>query len=209
MSGERVNRFPFSAIVGQPLLKKALIVNAVDPSVGGVLIFGQRGTAKSTAVRAIADLLPEQDVVEGCPFGCDPDRPDCMCAGCRERYFSGSIVRAKRRMRVVDLPVSSTEDKVLGSLDISIAIKDGARAFDPGVLAEANRNILYVDEINLLNDHLVDSILDAAASGVNTIERESISFSHPSSFVLAGTMNPEEGDLRPQQIGRASCRERV
>ena len=202
MSGERVNRFPFSAIVGQPLLKKALIVNAVDPSVGGVLIFGQRGTAKSTAVRAIADLLPEQDVVEGCPFGCDPDRPDCMCAGCRERYFSGSIVRAKRRMRVVDLPVSSTEDKVLGSLDISIAIKDGARAFDPGVLAEANRNILYVDEINLLNDHLVDSILDAAASGVNTIEREGISFSHPSSFVLAGTMNPEEGDLRPQLLDR-------
>lgn len=202
MSGERVNRFPFSAIVGQPLLKKALIVNAVDPSVGGVLIFGQRGTAKSTAVRAIADLLPEQDVVEGCPFGCDPDRPDCMCAGCREKYFSGSIVRAKRRMRVVDLPVSSTEDKVLGSLDISIAIKDGARAFDPGVLAEANRNILYVDEINLLNDHLVDSILDAAASGVNTIEREGISFSHPSSFVLAGTMNPEEGDLRPQLLDR-------
>ena len=202
MSGERVNRFPFSAIVGQPLLKKALIVNAVDPSVGGVLIFGQRGTAKSTAVRAIADLLPEQDVVEGCPFGCDPDRPDCMCAGCREKYFSGNIVRAKRRMRVVDLPVSSTEDKVLGSLDISIAIKDGARAFDPGVLAEANRNILYVDEINLLNDHLVDSILDAAASGVNTIEREGISFSHPSSFVLAGTMNPEEGDLRPQLLDR-------
>ena len=202
MSGERVNRFPFSAIVGQPLLKKALIVNAVDPSVGGVLIFGQRGTAKSTAVRAMADLLPEQDVVEGCPFGCDPDDPERMCAGCREKYDSGSITRTKRRMKVVDLPVSSTEDKVLGSLDITAAIKDGSRAFDPGVLAEANRNILYVDEINLLNDHLVDSILDAAASGVNTIEREGISFSHPSSFVLAGTMNPEEGDLRPQLLDR-------
>lgn len=156
MSGERVNRFPFSAIVGQPLLKKSLILNAIDGSIGGVLIFGQRGTAKSTAVRALADLLPEQEAVEGCPYGCDPSDLDHMCDECRSKSSNGELSTIKRRMKVVDLPVSSTEDKVIGSLDISDAIKDGRKSFDPGIMAEANRNILYVDEINLLNDHLVD-----------------------------------------------------
>ena len=195
--GGRINRYPFSAIVGQPLLKRSLIYNAVDGTIGGVLIFGQRGTAKSTAVRALADLLPEQDVVEGCPFGCDPKDPDHMCDGCRSSYEKGTIKVARRKMRVVDLPVSSTEDRITGSLDIKKAMKEGIRVFEPGVLAEANRNILYVDEINLLNDHLVDTILDAAA-----IEREGVSYTHPSRFILVGTMNPEEGDLRPQLLDR-------
>lgn len=202
MSGERVNRFPFSAIVGQPLLKKSLILNAIDGSIGGVLIFGQRGTAKSTAVRALADLLPEQEAVEGCPYGCDPSDLDHMCDECRSKSSNGKLSTIKRRMKVVDLPVSSTEDKVIGSLDISDAIKDGRKSFDPGIMAEANRNILYVDEINLLNDHLVDSLLDAAAMGINTVEREGISYSHPADFILVGTMNPEEGDLRPQLLDR-------
>ena len=199
---ERINRYPFSAIVGQPLLKRSLIYNAVDGSIGGVLIFGQRGTAKSTAVRALADLLPEIDVVGGCPFNCDPYDPDHMCSACRASYEAGTIKATKRKMRVIDLPVSSTEDKITGSLDMTKAMKEGIRAFEPGVLAEANRNILYVDEINLLNDHLVDTILDSAAMGVNTVEREGISFSHPSRFILVGTMNPEEGDLRPQLLDR-------
>ena len=198
----RINRYPFSAIVGQSLLKRSLIYNAVDGSIGGVLIFGQRGTAKSTAVRALADLLPEIDAVDGCPFSCDPHDPDRMCADCRSSYEKGALRITRKKMRVVELPVSSTEDKVTGSLDISKAMKDGIRAFEPGVLAEANRNILYVDEINLLNDHLVDTILDSAAMGFNTVEREGISFSHPSRFILVGTMNPEEGDLRPQLLDR-------
>ncbi len=198
----RVNRYPFSAIVGQSLLKRSLIYNAVDGSIGGVLIFGQRGTAKSTAVRALADLLPEIDVVDGCPFKCDPHDPDHMCEDCRSSFEKGTLKITRKKMKVVDLPVSSTEDKVTGSLDISRAMKEGVRAFEPGVLAEANRNILYVDEINLLNDHLVDTILDSAAMGVNTVEREGISFSHPSRFILVGTMNPEEGDLRPQLLDR-------
>lgn len=202
MTEKRVNRFPFSAIVGQPLLKKSLILNAIDGTIGGVLIFGQRGTAKSTAARALADLLPEQDMVAGCPYGCDPDDVAHMCESCRESHQSGRIVRSHRKMRVVELPVSSTEDKVIGSIDISDAIKNGKRTFEPGVLAEANRNILYVDEINLLGDHITDAILDAASSGVNVIEREGVSFSHPSRFILVGTMNPEEGDLRPQLLDR-------
>ncbi len=200
--GGRINRYPFSAIVGQPLLKRSLIYNAVDGSIGGVLIFGQRGTAKSTAVRALADLLPEQDVVDDCPFGCDPNDPDHMCNDCRSSFEKGTLRVARRKMRVVDLPVSSTEDRIIGSLDIKKAMKEGVRVFEPGVLAEANRNILYVDEINLLNDHLVDTILDTAAMGVNTVEREGISYSHPSRFILVGTMNPEEGDLRPQLLDR-------
>ena len=199
---DRRNRFPFSAIVGQSLLKKSLILNLVDSTIGGVLIFGQRGTAKSTAVRAVADLLPEQNIVDGCPFGCDPDDYEHMCEGCRRLADGGRLIRATRKMEVIDLPVSSTEDKVIGSLSITDAVQKGERAFEPGVLARANRNILYVDEINLLNDHIVDSILDAAAMGVNTVEREGISFSHPSRFILVGTMNPEEGDLRPQLLDR-------
>ena len=202
MSERRVNRFPFSAIVGQSLLKRSLILNAVDGSIGGVLIFGQRGTAKSTAVRALADLLPEQDYVDGCPYGCDPNDEASMCQSCLEKLKDGTLRTVRQRMRVVELPVSSTEDKVIGSLDISEAIKGGRKAFEPGVLAEANRTILYIDEINLLNDHIVDSILDVAASGINTVEREGVSFAHPSRFILIGTMNPEEGDLRPQLLDR-------
>ncbi len=194
--------YPFSAIVGQERMKTALILNAINPSIGGVLIRGERGTAKSTAVRSLASLLPEMDVVQGCPFGCDPNDPDSMCQECRKRYEEGTITSSKGRMRVVELPVSSTEDKVVGTLDIGEAIKTGEKKFDPGVLAEANRNILYVDEVNLLNDHIVDVLLDAAAMGLNTVEREGISFSHPANFILIGTMNPEEGDLRPQLLDR-------
>jgi len=194
--------YPFSAIVGQERMKTALILNAINPGIGGVLIRGERGTAKSTAVRSLATLLPDMDVVQGCPFGCNPNDPDTMCMECRRRYEEKTIVPAKTRMRVVELPVSSTEDKVVGTLDISEAIKSGDKKFEPGVLAEANRNILYVDEVNLLNDHIVDVLLDAAAMGLNTVEREGISFSHPSNFILVGTMNPEEGDLRPQLLDR-------
>ena len=194
--------FPFSAIVGQDRMKSALILNAINPSLGGVLIRGERGTAKSTAVRSLASLLPDMDVVQGCQFGCDPNDPDTMCAECRMKYDSGEIKSVTKKMRVVELPVSSTEDKVIGTLDIGEAIKTGEKRFDPGVLAEANRNILYVDEVNLLNDHIVDVLLDAAAMGLNTIEREGISFSHPANFILIGTMNPEEGDLRPQLLDR-------
>lgn len=194
--------YPFSAIVGQERMKTALILNAINPSIGGVLIRGERGTAKSTAVRSLAALLPEMDVVQGCPFGCDPNDLDSMCQDCRKRYEEGTITSSKGRMRVVELPVSSTEDKVVGTLDIGEAIKTGEKRFDPGVLAEANRNILYVDEVNLLNDHIVDVLLDAAAMGLNTVEREGISFSHPANFILIGTMNPEEGDLRPQLLDR-------
>jgi len=200
MSGthERVI-YPFSAIVGQEKMKTALILNAVSPTVGGVLIKGERGTAKSTAVRSLAALLPEQEVVIGCLFNCDPQIPEAMCASCRSR---NDISITKQKMRVVELPVSATEDKVVGTLDIGAAIKSGDKKFEPGVLADANRNILYVDEINLLNDHIVDVLLDAAAMGVNTIEREGISYTHPSSFILIGTMNPEEGELRPQLLDR-------
>ena len=194
--------FPFSAIVGQDRMKTALILNAINPSIGGVLIRGERGTAKSTAVRSLASLLPEIDVVQGCQFGCDPSDPDTMCMECRAKYESNDIKSVTKQMRVVELPVSSTEDKVIGTLDIGEAIKTGEKKFDPGVLAEANRNILYVDEVNLLNDHIVDVLLDAAAMGINTVEREGISFSHPSNFILIGTMNPEEGDLRPQLLDR-------
>ena len=194
--------YPFSAIVAQDRMKTALILNAINPSIGGVLIRGERGTAKSTAVRSLATLLPDMKVVHGCPFGCDPADPETMCADCRRKYEEGTLVSSVRKMRVVELPVSSTEDKVVGTLDIGEAIKSGEKRFDPGVLAEANRNILYVDEVNLLNDHIVDVLLDAAAMGLNTVEREGISFSHPANFILVGTMNPEEGDLRPQLLDR-------
>ena len=191
--------YPFSAIVGQEQMKTALILNAVNPSIGGVLIKGERGTAKSTSVRSLAALLPEHEVMVGCEFQCDPNDKASMCERCRSNRDPQSV---KERMKVVELPVSATEDMVVGTLDISAAIKTGERRFEPGVLAQAHRNILYVDEINLLNDHIVDVLLDAAAMGVNTIEREGISYSHPSRFILVGTMNPEEGDLRPQLLDR-------
>jgi len=195
--------FPFTAIVGQESMKLALILNAIVPTIGGVLIRGEKGTGKSTAVRALARLLPEHDVVEGCHFGCDPSDAEALCAECKSRLKdAGMLPHHKRRMRVVELPINASEDRVVGTIDIEAALRSGARRFEPGVLAEANRNILYVDEVNLLDDHLVDVLLDAAAMGVNVIEREGVSFNHPSRFILVGTMNPEEGELRPQLLDR-------
>jgi magnesium chelatase subunit D len=195
--------FPFTAIVGQDSMKLALILNAIMPTIGGVLIRGEKGTGKSTAVRALARLLPEHSVVEGCHFGCDPEDVEALCAECRSRLAAGGILPShKRRMRVVELPINSSEDRVVGTIDIEAALRTGAKRFEPGVLAEANRNILYVDEVNLLDDHLVDVLLDAAAMGVNVVEREGVSFAHPSRFILVGTMNPEEGELRPQLLDR-------
>jgi Mg-chelatase subunit ChlI len=195
--------FPFTAIVGQDRMKMALILNAISPKIGGVLIRGERGTAKSTAARALAALLPEVDVVADCPFNCDPTQPEQMCDSCRERHAGGEQMPvAKRRIRFVDLPVSATEDRVVGTLDIEAALKTGKKRFEPGVLAAANRGLLYVDEVNLLDDHVVDLLLDSAAMGRNVVEREGISFSHPARFILVGTMNPEEGELRPQLLDR-------
>ena len=184
-------------------MKRALILNAVNPGIGGVLIRGERGTAKSTAARALAALLPEIEVVADCRFSCDPQRPDLFCDECRDREAGGEVLPvATRQTRIVELPVSATEDRVVGTLDIEKAIKKGERHFDPGVLAAANRGILYVDEVNLLDDHVVDLLLDSAAMGINVVEREGISFQHPARFILIGTMNPEEGDLRPQLLDR-------
>ncbi len=196
--------FPFTAIVGQERMKLALVLNAINPSIGGVLIRGEKGTAKSTAVRALARLLPEQEVVEGCRFGCHPDDGESWCRECRERREAGEdpLPRVRRRMRVVELPINASEDRVVGTIDLEAALKEGSRRFEPGVLAEANRNILYVDEVNLLDDHIVDVLLDAAAMGVNVVEREGVSVTHPSRFILVGTMNPEEGELRPQLLDR-------
>jgi magnesium chelatase subunit D len=197
--------FPFTAIVGQEKMKMALILNAISPQIGGVLIRGERGTAKSTAARALAALLPEIEVVADCPFNCDPEQPEALCDDCHERVERGEeLPIAHRRTSFVDLPVSATEDRVVGTLDIELAIKRGERHFEPGVLAAANRGLLYVDEVNLLDDHVVDLLLDSAAMGVNVVEREGISFSHPARFILVGTMNPEEGELRPQLLDRFS-----
>ncbi len=195
--------FPFTAIVDQERLKLALLLNAINPRIGGVLIRGAKGTGKSTTVRALVDLLPEVKMVEDCPFRCNPSDPTNMCEVCRSRVGSGENLPAvSRKMEVVDLPIGATEDRVVGSLNIERAIREGVRALEPGILAEANQNILYVDEINLLPDHITDVILDAAASGWNTVEREGISVQHPSRFILVGTMNPEEGELRPQLLDR-------
>jgi len=194
--------YPFTAIVGQEKMKKTLILNAVNPKIGGVLIRGEKGTAKSTAVRALAGLLPEMEVVEGCVFGCNPNNKNEMCEDCLEKLSYGELITAVQKMRVVDLPVSTTEDRAVGTLDIEHAIKKGEKRFEPGVLATAHRGILYVDEVNLLDDHIVDVLLDSAAMGVNTVEREGVSYSHPASFILVGTMNPEEGELRPQLLDR-------
>ena len=192
--------FPFSAIIGQEDLKQSLLLNAVNPRIGGVLVRGEKGTAKSTAVRALAALLPEIQVVRGCGFGCDPDLADAACDDCR---LKGSGLKTKsRRVRVVNLPLNATEDRVAGGIDFSMAVQQGRRALQPGLLAAAHRGILYVDEVNLLDDHIVDIILDASASGENIIEREGISFRHPARFILVGTMNPEEGELRPQLFDR-------
>ncbi len=195
--------FPFTAIVGQERMKRALILNAVDTRIGGVLIRGERGTAKSTAARSLAALLPHVMVVQDCRFGCDPDKPATWCTECKERFaVAKKLPTAERVTPFVNLPVSATEDRVVGTLDIEKAIQKGERHFEPGVLAGANRGLLYIDEVNLLDDHVVDILLDSAAMGVNTVEREGISFAHPARFILVGTMNPEEGDLRPQLLDR-------
>ncbi len=193
--------FPFSAIVDQEEMKLSLILNVIDPSIGGVLIMGEKGTAKSTAVRALADLLPEIDLIKGCKFSCSPQ--GTFCSDCIEKIKNNEKLEIeKKKMRVVELPLGVTEDRVVGSLDIEQAIKKGEKHFHPGILANANRNFLYVDEVNLLEDHIVDLLLDSAAMGINIVEREGISFVHPARFILVGTMNPEEGELRPQLLDR-------
>ncbi|MBU6361119.1 MAG: ATP-binding protein [Chloroflexi bacterium] len=195
--------FPFTAIVGQDRMKRALILNAIYPQIGGVLIRGERGTAKSTAARALAALLPEIEVIEGDAFSCDPAQPGAWSEDLKTRAARGDEFKTvKRQTRFVNLPVSATEDRVVGTLDIEKAIQKGEKHFEPGVLAAANRGVLYVDEVNLLDDHVVDLLLDVAAMGVNTVEREGISFRHPARFVFIGSMNPEEGDLRPQLLDR-------
>ncbi len=197
------NVFPFTAIVSQEKIKKALILNAINPSIGGVLIKGDRGTGKTTAVRALANLLPEIEVVEDCVFNCDEDSyREFELYKANDKSEDEDVLLVKKPMNVVELPLGATEDRVVGSLDIEKALKEGIKALEPGLLAQANRNILYIDEINLLDDNLVDVLLDAAAYGVNIIEREGISISHPSRFILVGTMNPEEGELRGQLSDR-------
>jgi magnesium chelatase subunit I len=183
-------------------MKKALVLNVVNPRLGGVLIQGEKGTAKSTAVRALADLLPPRRCIAGCRFHDDPADKSNWCDECHEKYDNAEPPVEELPMKVVELPVSATEDRVVGTLDIEAAIKEGKRSFETGILADANRNILYVDEINLLDDHVVDVLLDSAAMGINTVEREGISYSHPARFSLVGTMNPEEGDIRPQLLDR-------
>jgi len=220
--------FPFTAIVGQEDMRRALLVTAVDPSVGGVLVFGDRGTGKSTAVRALAALLPPMKVVAGCRYGCEPERPAGLCERCEHRGgaangmaraeyngaahgpsngATGHVARKRLAIAtvpvpVVDLPLGATEDRVLGALDLEHALAHGQKRFEPGLLARAHRGYLYIDEVNLLDDHLVDLLIDAAASGENRVEREGLSVQHPARFVLVGSGNPEEGELRPQLLDR-------
>ena len=198
--------FPFAAIVGQEDMKLALLIAAVDQTVGGVLVFGDRGTGKSTAVRALADLLPPMRVMEGCRYHCDPGAPDTWCDECRAAPACTAAGQprgaATSPVPVVDLPLGATEDRVVGSLDLERALTMGVRAFEPGLLARAHRGFLYIDEVNLLEDHLVDLLLDVAASGENVVEREGLSVRHPARFVLIGSGNPEEGELRPQLLDR-------
>jgi magnesium chelatase subunit I len=205
---EMSHAFPFSAIVGQDDMKQALLLAAVDPSIGGVLVLGDRGTGKSTAVRALAAILPPIRVVEGCPYGCEPGAEGGSCPACSA---AATAARARPRSRaagierpvpVVDLPLGATEDRVVGALDLERALSAGEKAFEPGLLARANRGFLYVDEVNLLEDHLVDLLIDVAASGQNVVEREGLSIRHPARFVLVGSGNPEEGELRPQLLDR-------
>jgi magnesium chelatase subunit I len=195
--------YPFSAIVGQDEMKRALLIASVDQDVGGVLVFGDRGTGKSTAIRALAALMPKMEVVAGCPYNCDPEGPrPGLCAQCRPGEHHGSEKVRKEPMPVVDLPLGATEDRVIGALDLERALRDGEKAFEPGLLARAHRGFLYIDEVNLLEDHIVDALLDVAASGENVVEREGLSIRHPARFVLVGSGNPEEGELRPQLLDR-------
>ncbi len=195
--------FPFSAIVGQEEMKLALLLNVIDPKIGGVMIMGDRGTGKSTTIRALADLLPEIEVVANDPFNSDPRDPDLMSDEVKQKLEQQIPLEiVKKKVTMVDLPLGATEDRVCGTIDIEKALSEGVKAFEPGLLAKANRGILYVDEVNLLDDHLVDVLLDSAASGWNTVEREGISIRHPARFVLVGSGNPEEGELRPQLLDR-------
>lgn len=207
--------YPFVAIVAQEQMKLALYLNLINPTLSGVLIRGEKGTAKSTAVRALADILPMIEVVKDCPFQLAPSDDIALCrecfhVDCREKRITGNHFETVRHhIRVVELPVGATEDRVVGTMDLEHAIRKGEKRIEPGLLAAAHRGILYVDEVNLLDDHVVDVLLDAAAMGVSTIEREGISFSHPARFVLVGTMNPEEGELRPQLLDRFGLSVRV
>jgi len=200
--------YPFAAIVGQEHLKLALILNIIDPTIGGVLIRGEKGTAKSTAVRGLADILPVIEVVEDCPFQLPARDTHWVCGHCMDHTClngddtAGLPAQKERKIRVVELPLGATEDRLVGTLNLEHALKTGEKKFEPGILAEAHRGILYVDEVNLLDDHLVDVLLDSAAMGMNTVEREGVSFAHPARFTLVGTMNPEEGELRPQLLDR-------
>ena len=195
--------FPFTAIVGQEEMKLALLLNVIDPRIGGVMIMGDRGTGKSTTIRALADLLPEIDVVAGDPYNSSPFDPDLQSTEVRARAEQGEELPVEpRQVPMVDLPLGATEDRLCGTIDIEKALSEGVRAFEPGLLAKANRGLLYVDEVNLLDDHLVDVLLDSAASGWNTVEREGVSVRHPARFVLIGSGNPEEGELRPQLLDR-------
>ena len=194
--------FPFSAIVGQDEMKLALLMVAVDPAIGGVLVFGDRGTGKSTAVRSLAALLPPMLAVVGCRYHCDPASVSTFCDECRERHGAAPMEVEIRPVPVVDLPLSATEDRVVGALDLERALTTGQKVFEPGLLARANRGFLYIDEVNLLEDYLVDLLLDVAATGESVVEREVISVRHPARFVLVGSGNPEEGELRPQLLDR-------
>ena len=204
MSSTRKRRvFPFTSVIGQEEMKLALLLNVIDPRIGGVMIMGDRGTGKSTTIRALADLLPAIEVVEGDPYNSSLDDPDLQSNDVRERIDSGSdIQKGEKQVPMIDLPLGATEDRLCGTIDIEKALSEGVRAFEPGLLAKANRGLLYVDEVNLLDDHLVDVLLDSAASGWNTVEREGISVRHPARFVLIGSGNPEEGELRPQLLDR-------
>ena len=204
MTAPRKRRvFPFTAVIGQEEMKLALLLNVIDPRIGGVMIMGDRGTGKSTTIRALADLLPDIDVVAGDPYNSSATDPDLQSSEVRERLIRNeSIATEPRQVPMVDLPLGATEDRLCGTIDIEKALSEGVRAFEPGLLAKANRGLLYVDEVNLLDDHLVDVLLDSAASGWNTVEREGISVRHPARFVLIGSGNPKEGELRPQLLDR-------
>ncbi len=195
--------YPFSAIVAQDEMKLAMILNVVDSRIGGVLIMGHRGTGKSTAVRALGDLLPEISIVSGCAYRCDPADEQNYCDNCRQSIVAGDkLSREKSAVNVVDLPLGATEDRVCGTIDIEQALRNGVKRFEPGLLARANRGFLYIDEVNLLEDHLVDLLLDVSVTGINNVEREGVSIKHPARFVLVGSGNPEEGELRPQLLDR-------
>ncbi len=194
--------FPFSALAGQEEMKRALLIAAVEPAIGGVLIFGDRGTGKSTAIRALAALLPPMQVVAGCAYNCLPGAPAGLCGRCAGPDAAGPLAAATVAVPVVDMPLGATEDRVVGALDLERALTRGEKAFEPGLLARAHRGFLYIDEVNLLEDHLVDLLLDVAASGENVVEREGLSVRHPARFVLIGSGNPEEGELRPQLLDR-------